>query len=56
MVERLLHQSHSLDFTITQTEKQALILEAKQIQEHKPKFNIQLLDGRAFLHFHLDGT
>lgn len=56
MVGRLLQQSQTLDFTITQTEKQALILEAKQIQEHKPKFNIQLLDGRAFLHFYLDET
>ena len=56
MVGRLLEQSGVLDFTITQNEKQALILEAKQIQEHKPKFNIQLLDGRAFLHFHLDET
>ena len=36
-------QSSTLDFTITQSEKQALILEAKQIQEHKPKFNIQLV-------------
>ena len=40
MVSRLLEQSRVLDFTITQNEKQALILEAKQIQEHKPKFNI----------------
>ncbi len=56
MIGRLLSQSRTLDFTITQSEKQALILEAKQIQEHKPKFNIQLLDGRAFLHFHLDET
>ena len=56
MVSRLLAQSRVLDFTITQSEKQALMLEAKQIQEHKPKFNIQLLDGRTFLHFHLDQT
>ena len=56
MVSRLLQQSSTLDFTITQSEKDALILEAKQIQEHKPKFNIQLLDGRTFLHFHLDET
>ncbi len=56
MISRLLNQSKTIDFTITQTEKQALILEAKQIQEHKPKFNVQLLDGRAFLHFHLDET
>ena len=54
MVGRLLSQSKTLDFTITKDEKQALILEAKQIQEHKPKFNVQLLDGRAFLHFHLE--
>ena len=56
MVGRLLNQSETLDFTITKDEKQALVLEAKQIQEHKPKFNVQLLDGRAFLHFHLDET
>ena len=56
MVERLLRESKTLDFTITQTEKDALILEAKQISEHKPKFNVKLLDGRSFLHFHLDET
>ena len=39
MVARLLQQSTTLDFTITNSEKDALILEAKQIQEHKPKFN-----------------
>lgn len=54
MVTKLLHQSTNIDFTITKDEKSALVLEARQIQEHKPKFNVQLLDGRAFLHFHLD--
>lgn len=54
MVSRLLQQSRHLDFTITQSEKDALVLEAQQIQEHKPRFNVRLLDGRAFLHFHLD--
>lgn len=54
MVTRLLNQSTNIDFTITKDEKSALVLEARQIQEHKPKFNVQLLDGRAFLHFHLD--
>lgn len=56
MVGRLLNASKTIDFTITQTEKDALILEAKQISEHKPKFNVKLLDGRSFLHFHLDET
>ncbi len=56
MISRLLNQSKNIDFTITKDEKSALILEARQIQEHKPKFNVQLLDGRAFLHFHLDET
>ena len=46
MVSRLLQQSSTLDFTITQSEKDALILEAKQIQEHKPKFNIRAI-GRS---------
>ena len=56
MVGRLLNASKTIDFTITQSEKDALILEAKQISEHKPKFNVKLLDGRSFLHFHLDET
>ena len=54
MIEQLLRESREIDFTITLTEKDALILEASEIQKHRPKFNVRLLDGSQFLHFYLD--
>ena len=51
MVATLILQSKSIDFTITGSEKEALILEARQIKEHRPKFNVRLLDGGFFYHF-----
>ena len=51
MVARLIQQSKSIDFMLTGSEKKALILEARQIKEHRPKFNVRLLDGGFFYHF-----
>ena len=54
MIHNLLAESVSLSFSVTQHEKQALILEAAQIKEHKPKYNIRLLDGGRFCHYLID--
>ena len=49
MVERLLKRAKTVDVTITETEKAALILEAHLIGKYKPPYNVRLLDGGQFL-------
>ena len=54
MVQQLVSEAQSIDFTVTSSEKGALILEASEVQRYRPKFNIALLDGSQFLHFSID--
>ena len=54
MVRHLLQEACTVDFVITESEKAALVFEAAQIKENKPKYNVRLLDGGRFLHFHID--
>jgi len=39
-----------LDVILTQTEQEALILEATQIKAHKPRYNINLKDDKKYSH------
>jgi excinuclease ABC subunit C len=41
--------SNHLDFMVTKNELEAMLLEAKLIQTHQPKFNILLKTGQPFL-------
>ena len=54
MISQLMREAKKIEFTLTATEKGALILEATEIQAQRPKFNIRLLDGAQFLHFCID--
>ena len=56
MVSRLVRSSGTVEATITETEKGALILEADEIRRHRPRFNVRLIDGASFLHFEMDST
>jgi excinuclease ABC subunit C len=56
MVQQLLLEAARIDFTVTSSEKGALILEASEIHCYRPKFNIALLDGSQFLHFCIDSN
>jgi excinuclease ABC subunit C len=49
-ISALLDEHARVDFILTKNEAEALLLEAKLIQEHKPKFNILLKDGQPFLY------
>lgn len=42
-----------LDYIITDNELEALFLESNMVKEHKPKFNVNLKDDKAFLHIKL---
>ncbi len=44
----------SIDFLVTHTEKEALILENTLIKKHKPRFNISLRDDKNHVHLRLD--
>ena len=42
----LMSHFHSLEYIITNSEKEALILEANLIKKHRPRYNIQLKDDK----------
>ena len=47
-LQRMVLQTNSLNFTITNSETEALLLECSLIKRHKPKFNIILRDDKSF--------
>lgn len=46
--ELLLSRVHHFDVILTETESEALILEATLIKKHKPRFNIRLKDDKTY--------
>jgi excinuclease ABC subunit C len=44
----------SIDFLVTNSEKEALILENTLIKKHRPRFNISLRDDKNHVHLRLD--
>lgn len=42
-----------IDYIVTDTEKEAIILEDTAIKEHKPRYNIRLKDDKSFLRLKL---
>ena len=49
-VQALLEEAHDLDYVLTGTEIEAMLLEAQLIGEHKPKFNVLLKSGQPFVY------
>ena len=47
-INLMLHQTHKIDFTVVNTEQDALILENNLIKEFQPKYNILLKDGKTY--------
>ncbi len=47
-IKRLIAQVNKIDVVITETEKEALLLEANLIKKLKPQFNILLRDDKSF--------
>ena len=54
MVDRLLKKAVFIEVTLTETEKQALILEAQLISKYQPQFNVRLREGVRYMHLLLD--
>lgn len=44
----------SVDFLVTNTEKEAFILENTLIKKHRPRFNVALRDDKSHIHLRLD--
>jgi excinuclease ABC subunit C len=49
-IKALLDEYTTVDYIVTATEHDALILEAQLVQEHQPKFNRLLKEGNPFLY------
>jgi excinuclease ABC subunit C len=47
-IARMISIVHELKYTITNSEAEALLLEATLIKKHKPKFNVLLKDDKSF--------
>ena len=44
----LSQQIHSMDYILTDTETEALLLEAVLVKKHKPRYNIRLKDDKSY--------
>ncbi len=54
MIPFLVSRISGLDFIVTQTEKEALILENNLIKEHRPRYNIYFRDDKAYFNIRAD--
>ena len=52
--EFLVRRVASLDYVVTETEKEAFLLENALIKQHRPRYNIRLRDDKTFLSLRLD--
>jgi excinuclease ABC subunit C len=48
LIPPMLERARSLDYAVTDTEREALILEASMVRHHKPRYNVKLLDDKRF--------
>jgi len=54
MIPFLLSRIADLEFVVTETEKEALILENNLIKKHRPRYNVDLRDDKNFYCLRLD--
>ncbi len=54
MVRFLVAAAQDVDVVLTDTEKEALILENTLIKQHRPPYNVKLRDDKNFLHITID--
>jgi excinuclease ABC subunit C len=54
MAPFLMARVHDIDFIITATQKEALILENNLIKRHRPRYNVTLRDDKTYYHLSLN--
>jgi excinuclease ABC subunit C len=53
-VQRLVSRVNDLDFFVTGSEQEALILELNLIKRHRPRYNVRLKDDKTFPYLKID--
>lgn len=53
-VRLLMTKVRALDYIVTQTEKEALLLENTLIKRYRPRYNVNLRDDKTYLHILVD--
>jgi excinuclease ABC subunit C len=53
-VEFLIARARSIDYVVTGTEQEALILENNLIKKHRPRYNVVFKDDKSYVHLRLD--
>ncbi|NPU83335.1 MAG: excinuclease ABC subunit UvrC [Syntrophaceae bacterium] len=54
MIPFLVGRLEDVEFIVTATEKEALLLENTLIKEHRPRYNVDFRDDKAYFHIRLD--
>ena len=54
MIPFLVSRIHDLEFIVTETEKEALILENNLIKKYRPRYNINLRDDKNYFSIRID--
>src|SRR5437667_46659 len=49
-INQLIDEYADIDYILTPTETESLLLEAELVQKYKPKFNVLLKEGQPFLY------
>ncbi|WP_254861493.1 excinuclease ABC subunit C [Halovivax gelatinilyticus] len=47
-IQRMVREADSIDVAVTDTETQALLLEANLIKRHQPRYNVRLKDDKSY--------
>lgn len=53
LVRAVAPKASDIDYILTDTEKEALLLEDSLIKEHRPRYNIQLKDDKTYAHIRI---
>ncbi|HET6460896.1 MAG TPA: excinuclease ABC subunit UvrC [Syntrophales bacterium] len=54
MISFLIAKAHDVEFIVTETEKEALILENNLIKEHGPRYNVNFRDDKTYFNIRID--